>query len=141
LDKKWQLSMDPVKPNPKQVWVTGEYRKIQHDSRAAAADPVELVAMLYEELATALGVLIAMLHNAQPVMSTEPAHRARSILIGLDAGLDHESGGPLAASLSQIYSSMRRRVDASVANKDVAGLEEVLQGVQSLNNAWRSMGR
>lgn len=125
--------------NPQKVWATGQYRKIQHDSRAEGADPVELVAMLYEELETALGVLIAMQRAGQPVAATEPAHRARNILIGLDAGLDHRGGGPLAASLSHIYGSMRRRIDAALLAQDGAALEEVLQGVRSLNGAWQAI--
>lgn len=125
--------------NPKQVWATGEYRKIQLDSRAAGADPVELVAMLYEELETALGVLIAMVGSGQSVMATEPAHRTRTILIGLDAGLDHEQGGALATSLSQIYCSMRRRCDQALTQQDSAALAEILQGVQSLSNAWQKI--
>lgn len=127
--------------NPKQVWATGEYRKIQLDSRAAAADPVELVAMLYEELETAMGVLIAMLRGGLPVTGTEPSHRVRTILIGLDAGLDHVQGGQLAVSLSDIYGSMRRRADQALAHKDITALEEILQGVRALNGAWQTIRR
>jgi flagellar secretion chaperone FliS len=133
------MSTDPVTANPQKLWATGQYRKIQHDSRAEAADPVELVAMLYEELETALGVLIAMQRGGQAVSATEPAHRARNILIGLDAGLDHRGGGALATSLSQIYGSMRRRIDAALIAHDGAALEEVLRGVQSLNGAWQAI--
>ena len=39
------------------VRATGLYRRLQHESRAAAADPIELVTMLYDELETAIGVL------------------------------------------------------------------------------------
>ena len=38
------------------VRATGLYRRLQHESRAAAADPVELVTMLYDELETAIGL-------------------------------------------------------------------------------------
>jgi flagellar secretion chaperone FliS len=112
---------------PKQVWATGQYRMIQHESRAEGADPVELVAMLYDELETALGVLIALLAGGQPVSATEPAHRARAILIALDAGLDRARGGTLAISLSQIYGSMRRKLEPALAEG------------QSLSGAWRAI--
>ncbi len=66
------------------VRATGLYRRLQHESRAAAADPIELVTMLYDELETAIGVLGSMVRQGQRISATEPAHRARAILIGLD---------------------------------------------------------
>ena len=39
------------------VRATGLYRRLQNESRANAADPIELVTMLYDELETAVGVL------------------------------------------------------------------------------------
>lgn len=74
------------------VRAAGQYRRLQNESRAESADPVELVTMLYDELETAVGVLAAMVRQGQRISATEPAHRARAILIALDAGLDHEAG-------------------------------------------------
>ena len=59
------------------VRATGLYRRLQNESRANAADPIELVTMLYDELETAVGVLAAMVRQGQRVSATEPAHRAR----------------------------------------------------------------
>ena len=72
------------------VRATGLYRRLQHESRAAAADPIELVTMLYDELETAIGVLGSMVRQGQRISATEPAHRARAILINLQTrGLAH----------------------------------------------------
>src|SRR3546814_1912135 len=90
-----------------------------NESRAAAADPVELVTMLYDELETAVGVLAAMVRQGQRISATEPAHRARAILIGLDVNLDRDKGGDVATALSRVYRSMRRKLDDAVAaNRD-----------------------
>ncbi|MGQ2930323.1 MAG: flagellar protein FliS, partial [Sphingopyxis sp.] len=56
------------------VRATGQYRRMQSESRAAGADPVELVTMLYDELEIAIGVLAAMVRQGQPISATEPAH-------------------------------------------------------------------
>lgn len=117
------------------------YRQIQHESRAAAAGPVELVAMLYEELETALGVLVVLAQQGHAVAASDPAHRARMVMIALDAGLDHAAGGDLAQSLSQIYTSMRRRFDSAVSSGDIGGLAEIADGVTSLRAAWGQIGR
>lgn len=121
------------------VRATGLYRRLQNESRAAAADPVELVTMLYDELETAIGVLGAMVRQGQRISATEPAHRARAILIGLDAGLDHDAGGDVAAALSRVYRSMRRKLDDAVAQNDEAALGELLDGIQTVSTAWRQL--
>jgi flagellar protein FliS len=121
------------------VRATGLYRRLQHESRAAAADPIELVTMLYDELETAIGVLGSMVRQGQRISATEPAHRARTILIGLDAGLDRDAGGDVAESLSRVYRSMRRKLDESVAQNDGEALAELLDGVLTVSAAWRQL--
>ncbi|SNT03909.1 flagellar protein FliS [Sphingopyxis indica] len=126
-------------PTASTVRATGLYRRLQHESRAAAADPVELVQMLYDELEIAVGVLISMVNQGQRVSATDPAHRARSILIGLDVGLDRDAGGDVAGSLSRVYRSMRRKLDDSVAANSAEGFAELLAGVQTISAAWKKI--
>ncbi|WP_439567026.1 flagellar export chaperone FliS [Sphingopyxis sp.] len=121
------------------VRATGLYRRLQHESRAAAADPIELVTMLYDELETAIGVLGSMVRQGQRISATEPAHRARAILIGLDAGLDRDAGGDVAAALSRVYRSMRRKLDEAVAQNDGEALADLLDGVMTVSAAWRQL--
>ena len=119
------------------VRATGLYRRLQNESRAAAADPVELVTMLYDELETAVGVLAAMVRQGQRISATEPAHRARAILIGLDVNLDRDKGGDVATALSRVYRSMRRKLDDAVAANSAEGLSELLEGILTISAAWR----
>jgi flagellar protein FliS len=112
---------------------------LQNESRAAAADPVELVTMLYDELETAVGVLAAMVRQGQRVSATEPAHRARTILIGLDVGLDRDAGGDVATALSRVYRSMRRKLDEAVQQNDAKALADILEGIITISSAWRQL--
>lgn len=121
------------------VRATGQYRRMQSESRAAGADPVELVTMLYDELEIAIGVLAAMVRQGQYISATEPAHRARAILIGLDAGLDHQAGGDVAGALSRVYGSMRRKLDKAVTANSAEDLDELLEGVKTVSDAWRQL--
>ena len=121
------------------VRATGLYRRLQNESRAAAADPVELVTMLYDELETAVGVLAAMVRQGQRISATEPAHRARAILIGLDVNLDRDKGGDVATALSRVYRSMRRKLDDAVAANSAEGLSELLDGILTISAAWRQL--
>src|SRR3546814_16569159 len=106
------------------VRATGLYRRLQNESRAAAADPVELVTMLYDELETAVGVLAAMVRPGPRISATEPAHRARAILIGLVVTLYSDKGGDVATALSRVYRRMLRQLDDALC----ANSAEVLSG-------------
>ncbi|MBE1528210.1 flagellar protein FliS [Sphingopyxis sp. OAS728] len=121
------------------VRATGLYRRLQNESRAAAADPIELVTMLYDELETAVGVLGAMVRQGQRISATEPAHRARAILIGLDVNLDRDKGGDVATALSRVYRSMRRKLDDAVAANSADALSELLEGILTISAAWRQL--
>ena len=121
------------------VRATGLYRRLQNESRASAADPIELVTMLYDELETAVGVLASMVRQGQRVSATEPAHRARAILIGLDVGLDHDNGGDVAEALARVYRSMRRKLDDAVSANDAEELDELLKGIVTVSSAWRQL--
>lgn len=121
------------------VRAAGLYRRMQSESRAVASDPIELVTMLYDELETAVGVLVSMVRQGQRVSATEPAHRARAILIGLDVGLDHDKGGDVAVALSRVYRSMRRKLDDAVAANDAEDLDELLGGIVTVSSAWRQL--
>lgn len=121
------------------VRATGLYRRLQNESRVAAADPIELVTLLYDELETAVGVLGAMIRQGQRISATEPAHRARAILIGLDAGLDRDAGGEVATALSGVYRSMRRKLDEAVSANSEEGLADLLGGIETVSAAWRQL--
>ncbi|WP_428684789.1 flagellar protein FliS [Sphingopyxis sp.] len=121
------------------VRAAGLYRRMQNESRAVASDPIELVTMLYDELETAVGVLASMVRQGQRVSATEPAHRARAILIGLDVGLDHDNGGDVAEALARVYRSMRRKLDEAVAANDADNLDDLLKGILTVSSAWRQI--
>ena len=115
------------------------YRRMQQESRAAGADPLELVTMLYDELELAIGVMAAMIRQGQRISATDPAMRARTILIGLDSNLDHQAGGEVASALSRVYRSMRRKLDDAVTANDEPILMELLEGVHTVSDAWRQI--
>lgn len=121
------------------VRATGVYRRMQRESRAAGACPLELVSMLYDELETSLGVMGAMIRHGQRISATDPAIRARNILIGLDANLDRSAGAEVAEALSRVYRSMRRQLDDAVMTNSESKLAELLDGVKTVSDAWRQL--
>jgi flagellar secretion chaperone FliS len=114
---------------------TAQYRDIDLASRIEAATPHALVAVLYEELAAALDVLVRATEAGDAARRLQQHERASSILHRLEGGLDRAGGGALAASLAGIYRQMRHRLLAARGG-DKAAASEVKAGVESLAEAW-----
>lgn len=111
------------------------YQAIDLSSRIESAAPHALVMMLYEELALSLAVMQRAAHTADMPRLGQTHERATSILLTLEASLDHRQGGDLAASLGAIYRQMRRRLTGGRTG-DAVAIAEVSEGVTNLAEAW-----
>jgi flagellar secretion chaperone FliS len=111
------------------------YQQIDLASRIEGATPHSLVAMLYTELSVALAVMRRAAAASDPARQREQHERASSILHTLEASLDRAHGGALADTLAAIYRQMRRRLLAGRGG-DLAAIDEVVAGVESLATAW-----
>lgn len=105
------------------------YQDIGLAARVEGATPHGLVAILYEELGTALDVLA---RDSNGPLAGAQHERAASILHALLSGLDPRTD--LGATLATIYHQMQRRL--SVARTDAHALAEIRQGVANLAEAW-----
>jgi flagellar secretion chaperone FliS len=105
------------------------YQDIGLAARVEGATPHGLVAILYEELGTALDVLARAGDGAR---AAAQQGRAASILHALSSGLDPDT--ELGATLAAIYRQMQRRL--AVARADPAALRALRDGVASLADAW-----
>ena len=109
------------------------------ESRILAADPLELVRILY---ATA----IDRIRQARQYMEAGdiPA-RAKAISVAsqalseLSASLDHEAGGELSRRLAQLYDYMQWRLVDANFHQTVAPLTEVLGLLTTLSEAWQNI--
>ncbi len=108
------------------------YGRVSLEARVAGATPHLLVAMLYQRLAALLreaGEAARLGNSARRLRATE---RALAIVDGLDATLDVERGGGVAAALRQVYALLRVRLVAGTAQ----GLSEALDSVEAIGSAW-----
>lgn len=62
-----------------------------------------------------------------------------SIVGGLQASLDQEKGGELAANLDALYDYMQRRLFRANADNDIAAIREVMDLVRTLQEAWSAI--
>ena len=109
------------------------------ESRILAADPLELVRILYR-------TAIDRTRQAREHMEAGdiPA-RAKAISVAsqalseLSASLDHEAGGELSRRLAQLYDYMQWRLVDANFHQTVGPLTEVLGLLTTLSEAWQNI--
>ncbi|HET6943703.1 MAG TPA: flagellar protein FliS [Sphingomicrobium sp.] len=116
------------------------YEALSITSRIEGASPHELVVILYEELLRSLDVARSALVLGKADAFRSGRERSMSILIALEASLDIEQGGDLAALLGGIYRSMRRELASFGAGGSPEKLEALRSGIAELLEAWTKIG-
>jgi flagellar protein FliS len=116
------------------------YEALSITSRIEGASPHELVVILYEELLRSLDVARSALVLGKADALRSGRNRSISILIALEASLDFEQGGDLAALLGGIYRSMRKDLASSGAADSPEKLEALRSGIAELLDAWTRIG-
>ena len=112
------------------------YRKIDFDARVAGADPVQLVMLCYEQLASALGTAVHADQHRDNARKSAALTRALSALTALQMGLDREL--PIAGALSTLFEGARKTVLGSVLDFDAGALERLKADVTEIAAAFRS---
>lgn len=116
------------------------YNKVGVESGVAAADPHQLILMLYQ------GALLAIVNAKNGMLRKDiPAKGAaisQAILIiddGLKASLNKDVGGELALNLAALYDYMTNRLLTANLKNDVIALDEVARLLNDLKGAWESI--
>lgn len=115
------------------------YRQIDVVGRTAEADPHQLIELLYDELIHALRTLAWATEHRQFKVKSEKATRATAILFALEAGLDFERGGDVAATLARLYLGARQAVVQASIGHDPAPFLQVAANLEEIAEAWRSV--
>lgn len=65
--------------------------------------------------------------------------RAQAIINELNVSLNHREGGEFSVTLQRLYNYLDRRLQESNLRKESAGIDEVLQRLAVLREAWSQM--
>ena len=107
------------------------------------ASPGQLVLMLYDGAIRFLDRARAGFSKEDPVEFNETIHnniqRAQDILNELNASLNLEAGGELAATLRRLYLYLDWRLVQSNLKKEARGVEEAIERLTILREAWATM--
>jgi len=116
------------------------YRTIDVSSRLEGASPHRLVGILFDELLRAIEAGQAAARRGDRGKRAEREARALSILHGLEASLDFQKGGEIAASLSSIYREARRLITLGSRENRIEPAEQARAMLAEIAGAWDSIG-
>jgi flagellar protein FliS len=119
---------------------TAAYRKVGLETQMESASPHKLVVMLFD------GALMSIANAQRHMESKEIAEKGKAIsraidiiANGLQASLDHESGGDIAMHLEALYEYMGQRLLHANLHNDLAALKEISSLLQDLKSAWEKI--
>jgi len=117
------------------------YRTVGVETTTAAADPHQLVLLLFNGARAALAAAKGHMERRETEARGKAISQAMSILDGgLKASLDLKVGGELAKNLYDLYVYMEHRLLYANKNNDRAALDEVAKLLEQLGGAWEAIG-
>jgi flagellar protein FliS len=122
----------------------GAYARLGVETQAMSASPHQLICMLFDGAATAIGM--ARHHMADGDIAAKGKAISKAIAIvdnGLKAGLDAKAAGQeaaeLAGRLSSLYDYVIRRLLQANLQDDARALDEAEALLENVASAWREI--
>lgn len=117
------------------------YANVGLETGVAAANPHQLIVMLYEGAELAIRMAIKHMSDGDIARKSAAITKASTIILdGLRAALDLQQGGDLALQLDELYAYMNKRLMFAHINNQTAPLDEVLGLLRELHDAWQQIG-
>jgi flagellin-specific chaperone FliS len=124
--------------NPNYAKASAHYRTLALSAQIENVEPHVRVALLYQELLLCINILTVQASKCDTLLLDPQAHRARSIIVALRAGLNFESG-ELAETLAGLYAALASELEDRLANPDPLRFAELRAGVESIAAAWNAI--
>lgn len=117
-----------------------QYKAMSVETGVAAANPVQLIVMLYDGAIVACYSAMAYTQKNDYPNKSEMIFKAiRIIQSGLRMSLNKEHGGKIAENLDALYIYMTNRlVKANIDNK-IEPIKEVINLLNELRDAWNEI--
>jgi len=120
-----------------------QYRAVRSRGQVADASPARLVQVMFEHilanLATAQGCMERIKNNLplnDVIVKCKAMGKAVRLIGQLDATLDMEKGGQIAANLHNLYLYMLGRLTTANAENDANIVIEVSDLVRKIKSGW-----
>jgi len=106
------------------------------ENRILSADPIELIAILYEHALRFTAEARESLAKRDIATRSARISRVIAIIGELDGSLNHDAGGAISANLARLYQYMRDRLVFANLKQEDAPLAEVERLLTTLAEAW-----
>lgn len=119
-----------------------QYKKISIESSIDAANPVELIVMLYDGAIVACNAAIPYVKQNDYKNRSHYIYKAiRIIQSGLRMSLDHEVGGDIAVNLDALYIYMTNQLVKANIEVIEEPIKEVIRLLTELRGAWQQISK
>jgi flagellar secretion chaperone FliS len=119
-----------------------QYKQVGIETRVAAANPIELVVLLYEGAITACNEAIPYIQKNDYQNKSHFIFKAvRIIQAGLRISLDKKAGGRIAEDLDSLYAYMINLLIKANINNDSKDIKEVIRLLNELKEAWQAISK
>ena len=115
------------------------YRNVDLASRVGGASPHALVGLLYDDLLRELRLGALAIEAGDYAAKSARLTKALAILFALEAGLDFDSGGEVAATLSRFYRGARESIMRASIDNDAARVRDVAGSIGEIAESWRAI--
>jgi flagellar secretion chaperone FliS len=112
------------------------YQTVGAHAQVTAADPYKLVQLLLANVIDRLAAARGHMERREIARKGEQISKAIAVLTALDASLNMEQGGEIAANLRRLYEYMSLRLVKANLEDDAAGLDEVMGLVRNIKEGW-----
>jgi flagellar secretion chaperone FliS len=117
-------------------YISPQARNFYRDTEIKTADGLELVLILYRGAAEQLRQARSHLAAGRIPQRAAALTKAMAMIGELQACLNQDKGGEIAASLDRLYTYMIRRLTEANIRRDVTPIDEVLKLLGILESAW-----
>ena len=116
------------------------YKRVAVDTGVQAADPHQLVHMLFDALLQSLQQARGALSRNDVTAKGQALGKGIRILEeGLKAGLNPAQGGQLALNLKGLYDYSIQRLTLANLRNDGAAIDEVVALIEPLAESWKAI--
>ncbi|MCM7078955.1 flagellar export chaperone FliS [Enterobacter roggenkampii] len=117
------------------------YAQVGVESAVLSASPHKLVVLLFDGALSAMKKAIILIEQGDIPGKGQAISKAINIISnGLQSGLNHEVGGDLAANLDSLYDYMTRRLLQANLHNDINAINEVVELLNNIADAWKEIG-
>ena len=109
------------------------------DTAVTTQSKGRLIVLLYDGAIKFLKLAIKALEDGDHAKKGLYINRAQDVIHELNAVLDMDAGGEIAANLRKLYLFMSRRLREANAGRDPRMIQEVIGLLDELNQSWKAI--